>query len=233
MLHCWTRRARPTRFPNDAMEFLPFLRGGSARPNQAAFRQTRDVARCSGWGNDVEPLHWYRIACRASSVQVGDDPASGFRTSAVHADAAKVSVVNSGWRRGNKSVPPRHKLLVRLPILLVPGHASHRNIVSTLSHLRRVRLVGWKRKAAAVPSHSLVRACLVVTSLTVDEEYSKVDRVEVRQRGREAARQAPRPRHDPVSEAVYARNRQLSSHSGPGEYRRTSSGGANVPTSRT
>ena len=71
-----------------------------------------------------------------------------------------------------------------------------------------------RRRGPPAPAHSLVRACLVVASLTVYEKYSKVDRVEVRQRGREAAREAPRPRHDPVSEAVRARHRQLSFHLG-------------------
>lgn len=47
--------------------------------------------------------------------------------------------------------------------------------------------------------YSLNRALLIVPHLPVDQEHSKVDRVEVRDDGVEAGGQAPGGRHDDVA----------------------------------
>lgn len=51
-------------------------------------------------------------------------------------------------------------------------------------------------------SDPLLLACLVVPDLPVDEQDRKEDDVEVRKRGPEPGREAPRPRHQPVAEAA-------------------------------
>ena len=98
-LHYWTRRCNHLAFRTMRWNYFPFSAAAAFDPTEQHLPQRTTWQAAAAGVKTWNPLHWYRIACLASSVHVGDDSVSGFRTNAVHADAAKVSVVDPGWRK--------------------------------------------------------------------------------------------------------------------------------------